>query len=317
MAAQLHGLVRRSDLVSLGATETEIQRRLGAGRLELVQRGVYYLDCVPATWKSQVLAAVMAAGPDALASHRTAGLLWGFDAVYGRIIELTVPFNEEPEPEGAVVHRTRRPNAVEVLNGIPITSPEKTILDLASILGDKALSKAARSAIRLGLSTPEKMDQVVAMYGGRGVKGTRRTRRVIRMVADDHSGSVAELDLKDIILDAPVPAPIQQLRVRLPDGSNAYPDFSWPDRIRIIEVDGFGAHGSPEQFEKDLRRQNALMDLGWEIRRFTATEIREDPRRVRDEVVRFVNKPFCAGLTVEETFNPAQNGWDGWGTQTR
>ena len=97
-------------------------------------------------------------------------------------------------------------------------------------------------------------------------------------------------------MNAPVPKPIQQLRVHRPDGGNAYPDFAWPDRMRIVEVDGFGAHGTPEQLQHDLRRQNQLMELGWEIRRFTANDIRERPLEVRDEIIRFVNKPFRADL---------------------
>ena len=125
--------------------------------------------------------------------------------------------------------------------------------------------------------------------------GTRKCRRVFAFVADDQSGSVAEIDLKHIVLDAPVPTPIQQLRIKLPDLTNAYPDFAWPDRMRIVEADGFEAHGTPEQLQHDLRRQNQLMELGWEIRRFTATEIREEPERVRWESVRFVSRPFCAG----------------------
>jgi very-short-patch-repair endonuclease len=117
---------------------------------------------------------------------------------------------------------------------------------------------------------------------------------VIAFVVDDLSGSVAEIDLKHIVLDAPVPRPIQQLKVKLPSGDNAYLDLAWPDRMRLVEADGFEAHGRPETLQHDLWRQNQLMELGWEIRRFTATEIRDEPLRVRADIVRFVNKPFRA-----------------------
>jgi very-short-patch-repair endonuclease len=103
---------------------------------------------------------------------------------------------------------------------------------------------------------------------------------------------VAEIDMKHIVVDAPVPMPVQQLRIRLRDGSNAYPDFTWPDRMRIVEVDGFEAHGTPEDLQRDLWRQNQLMELGWEIRRFTATDVRDRPEQVREEVIHFVNQPF-------------------------
>lgn len=295
-AASQHGLVRRPQLIQMGVTDANIRWRLDTGRLRQIHPGVYYLDSVLPTWKTEVLAGVFAAGDGALASHRTAAVLWGLDAIYGRMIELTVPFNEEPEPEKVIVHRTRRVNAGSIVNGIAATSPEKTLLDIARFMPERTLLKAARSAVRKRLTTSEKMDMSIGIYGGRGVTGTRKYRRVVAFVADDQSASVSEIDLKHIVLVADIPPPIQQLRINLPDGSNAYPDFAWPDRKRIVEVDGFEAHGTPEQLQHDLWRQNQLMELGWEIRRFTATEIREDPERVRDEIVRFINKPFRAGL---------------------
>lgn len=289
-----HGLLTRAQLVELGVSPHEIGNRIERGRLEQVHPGVYYLDAITPTWHTEVLAAVMAAGPGALASHRTAARLWQFDAIFGRVIELTVPFNEEPDPDGVIVHRTRRTNSEAEIEGIPVTSPSKTLLDLAWMMPLRTMQKAARSAVRLRLTTPDEMDETVRLYGGRGVAGTREYRKVIGFVADDLSGSVAEVDLVQIALDAPMPTPVQQFRVRLPDGTNAYLDVAWPDRMRLVEADGFEAHGTPEQMQQDLTRQNHLMEMGWEIRRFTATEIREEPERVRWEIVRFVNKPFCA-----------------------
>lgn len=284
-----HGLMRRADLGDLGVTSSEIDWRIKTGRMDVAHPGVYHLNSTPATWKTAVLAAVMAAGPDALASHRCAAVLWGFDAVYGRVIEVTVPYVESPEPDEVIVHRTRRRNPASVLDSIPITTPERTLFDIAPILPTRVLEKAARSAVHLGLTTVEKMDLAVAEFGGRGVAGTRKMRAVVWVVANDQSGSVSEIDLKHIIWEAPIPQPIQQLRIVLPDKTHAYPDFSWPDMMKIIEVDGFGAHGTPEQLQSDLRRQNALMELGWQIRRFTATEIRDEPNRVRHEIVNFIN----------------------------
>lgn len=295
IAERQHGLLSRGQIRNAGVTDNDLRRRISDGRIERVHPGVYYLDSTPATWRTQVLAGVLAAGDGAVATHRTAGVLWELDAIYGRMIEVTVAFDDGPEPQGVILHRTRRPNPNVVHAGIPVSPPEKDLLDLAAMLPDPVLVKAARSAVHKGILTIERMDRAVALYGGRGVTGTRKMRRVIRLVADDQSGSVAEIDLKRIVMDAPVPAPVQQLQVKLPDGSNAYPDFAWPDRMRIVEADGFETHGTPEQLRHDLWRQNQLMDLGWEIRRFTATDIREKPVAVRDEIVRFVNRPFREG----------------------
>jgi hypothetical protein len=128
-----HGLLRLADLSQLGVTKREIIWRLRQGRVVAVHPGVYYIDSIPKTWKTMVLAAVMAAGPEAVASHRTAGVLWAFDAIYGRVIEVTVPYVESPEPTGVIIHRTRRPGSPAELGPIPITSPERTVFDLAPI----------------------------------------------------------------------------------------------------------------------------------------------------------------------------------------
>lgn len=296
-AARQHGLIDRLGALQLGATDHEISMQIGRGRLQVLHSGVYYLNCTQATWKTDVLAAVLAAGPAAVASHRCAARLWKLDAVYGQVIEVTVPYLESPEPDGAIVHRTRRRNPSTVGDGIPITTPEKTLLDIAPLVPRRTLWKAARSAILQQVATVDSMDSAVAAYGGRGVSGTKRMREIVRLVADDESGSPAEIDLQAMVEGAPIPPPVQQLQIRRPDGTNAYPDFAWPDRLRIVEVDGFGAHGTPEQLEEDLRRQNDLMDLGWDIRRFTPARIREEPAVVEAELVRFVNRPFREDLS--------------------
>jgi very-short-patch-repair endonuclease len=59
--------------------------------------------------------------------------------------------------------------------------------------------------------------------------------------------------------------------------------------MKIIEIDGYGAHSTPEQLRADLLRQNMLMDLGWEIRRFSVDRIRSEPEIVRAEIIDFIN----------------------------
>ncbi|MEA1903069.1 MAG: DUF559 domain-containing protein [Actinomycetota bacterium] len=288
-ARNSHGLVTRPRLLAAGATDHEIVGRLDGGRLEELHPGVYYLDATPATWKTTLLAAVLAAGPAAAASHRSAGVLWGLDGIYGRTIEVTVPFNDEPEPKAVILHRSRRGVHPVSHQGIPVTTVERTLLDLASLLPGPTLEKAVASAIRKKLATVESIDLCIARFGGRGVKGTRKLRRVLRLVERDKSGAPSEIDMAQLIRDAPIPTPVQQLKIPRPSGSNAYPDFAWPDRMKFVEVDGFDAHSSPDQQEHDLERQNELMALGWDFRRFSAREVRRNPQEVIAEIVRFVS----------------------------
>jgi very-short-patch-repair endonuclease len=113
-------------------------------------------------------------------------------------------------------------------------------------------------------------------------------RRVLSLIEDGVTGSPSEVDLIELMRSAPIPIPACQFEVQFPEGDHAFPDFAWPDRGKCIEVDGFDAHGTPEALERDLIRQNRLLDLGWELRRFSARRIRRDPVGVIDEIVRFV-----------------------------
>jgi hypothetical protein len=291
-AREHHGLINWETAVELGGSRHLIRHRVSTGRWNEFRPTVYYLNVTPATWRTDVLAAVMAAGPDAVASHRTAARLFGLEGIGGHPLDVTVPYAESPEPRGVIVHRTRRPLDIGVIDSIPVTTVERTLLDLAAILGERILEKLVASAFRKRLTTPEKLDSFIGHRGGRGVAGTRRLRKVLCVVEGDRSGSFAEVDLGQLIRQAPIPQPVQQLRVVLPDGTIAYLDFAWPDRRRLAEVDSIEAHATQEQLAHDLNRQNQLMDIAWDLRRFPARRVRLEPQAVIEELTRFVNKPF-------------------------
>ena len=288
-AADNHALVDRAAATEQGASAAVVATRISQGIWRRVHPGVYDLNVTRPTWPAQVRAAVMAAGSHALASHRTAGVLWGLDGIQGRMIELTVPYSKTPMPTGVIVHRTRRPLPQMVVESVPTTSVERTLLDLAPLLPPIVLEKAVMSAVHKGLTTADLLAVRLMQFGGKGVKGTRKLRRVLGLVEDGVTGSPSEVDLMALMRSGPVPTPTCQLDITLPDGTTAFPDFAWPDRAKCVEVDGYTTHGSPEALERDLTRQNMLLELGWEMRRFSARRIRRDPIGVLDEIVRFVN----------------------------
>ncbi len=88
---------------------------------------------------------------------------------------------------------------------------------------------------------------------------------------------------------AGVPEPVLQKEFLSRDGERMLPDFYWTDREKAVEVDGVDAHDSAERLDRDLKRQNALMDLGIELRRFSAREVRRNPGRVVDEIRAFLD----------------------------
>ena len=288
-ASKSYGLIDRRTALSLGLTDSSAYRRVSKGELDRLAPGVLYTNATPPGWRTRVRGATLAAGPNSLASHRTAAVLYELEGVRGRMIELTVPYANQPFPDDAIVHRTRRLLPSDTVAGIPVTTVERTLLDLASLLPDITLEKAMMSAIRKELTAPHQIGELIAEQGGRGVRGTKRARRVLALTDDGVTGSPSEVDTLELIRQAPVPMPLCQYEIDLPGGLHVYPDFAWPLEMKLVEVDGLDAHGSADRLHNDLQRQNLLMELGWEIRRFSARAVRRDPQRVIAEIVTFIN----------------------------
>jgi very-short-patch-repair endonuclease len=287
-AAAQRFLIAAPQALELGAGKEYIRYQLTSGRWVRIHPGVYQIDNRPLTWKSQLLAAVLACGPRALVSHRAALMLWGLEGISSAPVELTVPFGSLPIPDGVVVHRTRRDRETATAQGVPVTTVERTLLDCAASLPRIVIAKALDSAIRKGLTSVDSVYDVLIAKGGRGVRGTRTLRWVLReRIHDTATGSAAEFELLYHMQMAFLPRPELQHPL-WPDNGRRVPDFFWPERGKAVEVDGLDAHSSADRLEDDLRRQNDLLDLGIELRRFSARDVRRHPAAVITQIRQFL-----------------------------
>jgi predicted transcriptional regulator of viral defense system len=147
LAASQHGVVARGQLRALGLTESGITRRVDAGRLHRVHRGVY-ADGHPALGaRGRWMAAVLACGPEAALSHASAAALWGLRPSAATEIAVTVPANVTRTVAGVRVHRARSLGAADVAahHDIRVTSPARTILDLAATFPPRAIERLLQS----------------------------------------------------------------------------------------------------------------------------------------------------------------------------
>ncbi|HEX6220161.1 MAG TPA: DUF559 domain-containing protein, partial [Acidimicrobiia bacterium] len=172
--------------------------------------------------------------------------------------------------------------------GIPVSGPERTLLEGCAFLGPLIIGKALDSAIRSNLTSVDRVWLMLANEGGRGVKGTKRMREVLRQrVHDTATDSGSEFELLYHMQKALLPRP--ELGYELfADSGRRVPDFIWPGRGKAVEVDGIDAHSSADRLDDDLTRQNDLMDVGLQIRRFSARQIRRDPTGVVDQIRQFL-----------------------------
>lgn len=290
IAAGQDYLLSRADVVEAGGSDDIIKARLASGEWSRLHAGVYRVSPEDPSWRVRLHAAVMAGGPESLASHRAALILWGLDGLSRAPIEITAPYSNRPIPSGVVVHRTRRPRTAAEVSGVPTTTAERTLLDCASMLSRLLLMKALESALRMGLTTVDQLVEELRTSGGRGVRGTRSLRWALgQRISDTSTDSGSETELLFHMRDGGLPEPRLQHELWSRTGRKMRPDFYWPGLKKAVEVDGLDAHDSAEKLQSDLRRQNEMLELGIDLRRFTAREVRRNSDEVVAEIRRFLD----------------------------
>lgn len=281
-------LITRDEVFDLGGDKHIIHSRIRRGLWQRVHAGVYQVDRRPLDWESELLAATLACGPYALVSHRAAFVLWGLDGIGSAPVELTVPYSSRPIPEGAIVHRTRRAQQAAEVRGIPVTTVERTLLSCSAQLPEIVIGKGLDSAIRKGLTTVDRCYDTLVAKGGRGVRGTKRFRwALMERIQDTATDSGSEYELLYHMQMGLLPRPELHHEVFV-NGERRVLDLYWANLNKAVEVDGVDAHASADQLDDDLVRQNALMDLGIDLRRFSARRIRRQPDEVVAEIRKFL-----------------------------
>ena len=282
-------VVSRTDVLDAGGSDDSIKMRVGNGWWSPLHPGVYRVGPPSGEWIERLSAAVLAAGPTALISHRSAFVLWGLDGINAQLVELTVPYAQAPVPAGVIRHRTRRIMPRAMLHGLPVMGLERTLLDVAPLVPVAVLAKGVDSALRLALTDPTAISKTVSEQGGPGVRGVRRLERVLSALENTGpTGSPAELDLLMGMRREGIPMPTLQWEIKTRSGQHYRVDFGWPGLGKVVEVDGLDAHSGPDNLDRDLVRQNALLDMGLQIRRYTARSIRHNLDGVVSSIAEFL-----------------------------
>lgn len=288
IAARQHGLVTGIQLASFGASPAARRTRLEAGRLCKVGEGVYRVGGAPVTWESDVLAAVLAGGPGAVASHRTAGALWGLDGCRRGKPEVTVPLGRRYRPGGVRTHRSTDLHLVTPTRrvGIPTTPVARTLLDLGAVVTGGRVHVALDHARRRGLTDWDALLDTLVAHARRGRRGVGPLRAIL----DAHFGEVQvtgsrfERLVAIRLRQAGLPPPALQHEV-VWAGRSYRIDLAYPRERVAIELDG-SIHLRRDVWEADHERQNALVLAGWMVLRFTWRDYLDRPDRIINEVRR-------------------------------
>ncbi len=281
IASRQHGVAGMRQLLDAGLTRAEVNRAVGYGALVPVADGVYRGLGVGTTFEVELSAALITNGRFAVASHRSAAYLWGFDWGEAPVVEITVIRTASSRTTAVVVHRPRQidPNVIWEARGFPATSPLKTLVDLAEVVEVDLLPRVVESALLTRRMSVELIRRTCERLDNPKWKGPKRLLNVIdaRVLGSQLPDSRPEVLFAELCERYAVPQPVFQLRIRMPDGSTRRIDFAYPDPKLAIEVDGWASHLDWSRFQDDRVRQNELALLGWQFLRFTWDQIVNRP----------------------------------------
>jgi very-short-patch-repair endonuclease len=240
------------------------------------------------------LGAVLACGGEALLSHRSAAALWGIrgtktggegERARPGTIHISVGASATRRRLGIRVHRRRSLARGDhaTCHGIPVTTPARTLIDIARELSESALERAVNEADALGLVDPESLRS--ELEARRGMDGTPALRRVLDRSTFTLIDSELERRFILLIRRAGLPPPLTQARV---NGFRV--DFFWPDQGLVVETDGLRYHRTPGQQARDRLRDQVHIAAGLTALRFTHSQVRFDPRRVVETLRSVVNE---------------------------
>jgi very-short-patch-repair endonuclease len=287
LAARQHGVVSVKQLYSLGLSDRQVRKRVSAGSLHRLHRGVYAVGHLPLTQEGRWLAAVLASGEGAVLSHQAAGELWRLQPQgKGGAIDVIVPKTSGRRPRiDIAIHRVTelRPQERTLHCRIPVTTPARTLLDLATILPRRKLERAMDEAEPLGISTEDDLDEIVSAHFGRAGAGALRT-----LLNEHRAGSTAtrnEFEDRFLALCRHYRLPQPDVNVPLLD---YVVDFLWASARLIVEVDGRATHGTRRAFQADRDRDGRLAVAGYHVLRFTWFDVTRRPAVVADRVRRML-----------------------------
>jgi hypothetical protein len=299
LADEQHAVFGLDQLRELGLGTRAISHRVAASRLHRIHQTVYSL--VPKSLLTRdglYMAAVLACGPGAALSHRSAARLHGIrDYGYTRI-EVTVPGRSRRAHLGVVVHRSTTLTEADVtkVNNIPVTTISRTLLDLAELIDQRPLERAFDQAeIVEGLDLHAINDQLAR-------NPTRPGAKKVRKVLSEHyiGSTPTENDFEEALLALTralgLPDPRPQFWVDPGDGEPPIRvDFAWPEQRIVVETDGRKTHGTRQAFESDRRRDQRLTAAGWTVIRTTWRQLTERAHELKPVLLKLLTPAPGAG----------------------
>jgi very-short-patch-repair endonuclease len=278
-------VVARRQLLASQISSHVIDHWVRTGFLYPLHRGVYAVGHRALAPFAQEMAALMACGEDAVISHTSAAYMWGLIEMPRRLVDVTVASGPTRGRGGINLHRNRlSKREIRTRHGLSVTSPARTIIDLALTARPDELERLIAEARVKRLIREGELEKALAASGTR--PGTGRLRTLLR--AEGQPGltrSEAERMLRRLLRQAGLPQPRTNVRL-----GHYEADFLWEAEKVVLEVDSWQFHGHRCAFENDRRKSLALQAAGYQVIRVTADQLRDEPIWVIAQVARALTR---------------------------
>ena len=273
MASRSHGVAARRRLLAADVTPEEIRGRLESGVLIAVHPGVYRVGHTAPSLEASYLAAALACGDGAALAGRAAAHVW-------RIVRGAAPWPEvigptERRVRGVITRRTRTGVATTRRDGIPVTTVAQTLVHLAATLSLADLARACHEAGVLHRTTPRQLEAVMRP----NTAGARNLHLVLGRITPVELSRL-EARFGRLLREAGLPAPDETNR----PASGRRVDCRWIAKRLTVELDSFGFHNSRHSWQRDRQREREAYARGDQHRRYTWTDVVEDPRAMLAEL---------------------------------
>lgn len=295
LAAKQRGVVSRKQMRFIGLSDDVIDHAIAVGRIHRVFHSVYAVGHPRTNERSRAMAAVLACGKGAVVSHRSAAALLGLIDAGPVVIDVIAPRSRGRKIDGIRLHLVRSPRLEETgtFDGIPCTSPARTLVDVAGVVGEWTLRSTFERAAQ------RNMLDLAAVEAS--IDPRRRGMKVLQKLIEEWRGaapllkrrgklkSPLEAKVLPLIARRGLPPPLLNAPVQLANGRIEV-DFLWPDHRFVLEADSRGFHGTAVAFERDRWRDRELMRAGYSVLRVTNRQAEREAEAVADAVASQISR---------------------------
>jgi very-short-patch-repair endonuclease len=306
VAGDHHGLIDSTRLAALGVTPKAAWRLGSVGVLLPTEwRGIRRVAGCPVTHQQRLLGAAWAAGPDAVISHCGASWLWTLDGVPQPTLEVSAPRGSGRRPKGVTLHHSTDldPAFVTTIDGIPVTDPTRSLVDLAAEVDTATLEIAFDSALRQGLTSVRRAEAVLRRMARPGRDGVGRFRALLdtRATIDGVTDSMFETRLIQVLRRAGLPEPDRQIELYDEDAFIGRFDCGYQPARIVIEADSVRHHHSRSRFEADRARRTRAEAIGWRVPTFTWRQVTRRPLWVAERTAAILDATGWPWRSASET----------------